>query len=66
VTTSADVTIGRDDRGPAILAIQLNVQAKMPGATNDTFQDLATRAKVNCAFSKVLTVDATMDATLVH
>jgi len=64
VTTSADVTMGRDDRGPAILAIHLNVQAKVPGATKETFQDLATRAKVECAFSKVLRVDVTMDATL--
>ncbi len=66
VTTSADVTMRRDDQGPAILAIHLNVQAKVPGATNETFQDLATRAKVNCAFSKVLTAALTMDATLVH
>jgi osmotically inducible protein OsmC len=64
VHTSAGVTMGRDDRGPAILGVHLTVTANVPGATDEKFQDLAERARVECAFSKVLAIDITMKARL--
>src|SRR5258708_4638368 len=54
--TSAEVTMGRDDRGPAILGVHVTVEAEVPGASDEQFQDLAERARVECAFSKALAV----------
>lgn len=62
VTTAAKVTMGRDERGPAILAIHLDVRAVVSEATAPHFQDLAGAARAGCAFSKALSVDSTMTA----
>ncbi|MBV1854382.1 OsmC family peroxiredoxin [Catellatospora tritici] len=64
VTTTADVTMGVDDRGPAIVALHLTVEAKGPGMSQQIFQHLAEQARLRCAFSKVLVIDPTMTAKL--
>ncbi|GHJ43269.1 osmotically inducible protein OsmC [Catellatospora sp. TT07R-123] len=64
VTTTADVTMGVDDRGPAIVALHLTVEAKAPGMSQQIFQHLAEQARIRCAFSKVLVIEPTMTAKL--
>ncbi|GIG00073.1 OsmC family peroxiredoxin [Catellatospora citrea] len=64
VSTTADVTMGVDDRGPAIVAVHLTVEATAPGMSPQVFQHLAEQARIRCAFSKVLVVEPTMNAKL--
>ncbi|GAB4061047.1 OsmC family peroxiredoxin [Catellatospora paridis] len=64
VSTAADVTTGVGDRGPAIVAVHLTVEAKAPGMSQRVFQHLAEQARIRCAFSKVLVIEPTMNANL--
>jgi len=63
VTTTASVTMGRDDTGPAILGVHLDTHGVVSPATAASFQDLAERARVGCAFSKALAVEITLSVT---
>lgn len=49
----------------AINAIHLEVSAKIPGATEEQFQQFAREAKENCPVSKLFNADITMDAKLI-
>jgi len=62
--TKADVTLTKKDDGFAITAVHLTLKAKIPGADDAKFQELAAKAKANCPVSKLLTADITLDATL--
>jgi osmotically inducible protein OsmC len=62
VTTSASLTMGRDESGPAILGVHLDTKAKVSEATKAHFQDLAERARTGCALSKALNVEITLTA----
>jgi lipoyl-dependent peroxiredoxin len=62
--TEATLTMDREDGGFAITAIHLDVNAKVPGITEDQFAEIAAGAKANCPVSKVLKADITMDAVL--
>jgi lipoyl-dependent peroxiredoxin len=62
--TEATLTMDREDGGFAITAIHLDVNAKVPGITEDRFAEIAAGAKANCPVSKVLKADITMDAVL--
>jgi lipoyl-dependent peroxiredoxin len=64
IHTTAEVQMGRDERGPALLSIQLTVAAEAAGVDDATFQDLAERARVNCAISKALVPAITLRAAL--
>lgn len=63
--TKADVTLVKQDDGFAITAVALTLRAKIPGADDATFQDLAAKAKAGCPVSKLLKADITLDAALV-
>lgn len=63
--TTADVTLEKVDDGFAITAIHLSLEAKVPGATPETFAELAGKAKIGCPVSKLLDTEITLDATLV-
>ena len=43
----------------------LTVVGKVPGISNEKFQECAANAKANCPISKSLSIDITMEATLV-
>jgi len=58
------VTLTKKDDGFAITAVHLTLKAKIPGADDAKFQELAAKAKANCPVSKLLTADITLDATL--
>ncbi|WP_431477762.1 OsmC family protein [Massilia eburnea] len=62
--TKAEVTLDKVADGFAISAIHLDLQAKIPGADQAKFEELANKAKVGCPVSKVLNTNITLTATL--
>jgi osmotically inducible protein OsmC len=50
--------------GFAITAVHLTLTAKIPGADQAKFQELAAKAKAGCPVSKLLNTKITLDATL--
>lgn len=64
IDTTAEVTLDKLDDGFAITAVHLVLKAKVPGATQEQFTELATKAKDGCPVSKVLNATITLDATL--
>ena len=64
IATSATLTLEKLDSGWTITSVHLDVVAKIPGASADTFNKLAQDAKANCPVSKVLNAKITMDAKL--
>jgi osmotically inducible protein OsmC len=63
--TKADVTLDKEGDGFAITSVHLTLSAKIPGADDATFQDLAGKAKAGCPVSKLLNTKITLDAKLV-
>jgi len=63
--TTAEVTLDKEGDGFAITKVHLTLRAKVPGADQATFLELANKAKQGCPVSKVLKADITLDAALV-
>jgi len=63
--TQADVTLEKQGDGFAITAVHLTLKAKIPGADNAKFQELAAKAKAGCPVSKLFKTNITLDAKLV-
>lgn len=67
VKASAEVDFGRDDKGPVINGITLNVEAKVPGVSQEKFDELAQKSKEGCPISRALaSVPITLNAKLVN
>jgi lipoyl-dependent peroxiredoxin len=64
IETHAAITLDRVDGAFTITASHLTLTAKVPGATQAQFLELANKAKAGCPVSKVLKASITMDATL--
>lgn len=64
IDTKAEVTLDQVDGGFAITAVHLILKAKIPGATQQQFDELTKKAKEGCPVSKVLNAKITLDATL--
>lgn len=64
--TKAVVTLDQVDGGFAITAVALTLTARIPGTDDETFQDLAAKAKANCPVSKLLKAEISLSATLVE
>jgi osmotically inducible protein OsmC len=62
--TKAEVTLDKVADGFAITAVHLTLTAKIPGADQARFQELAAKAKAGCPVSKLLNTKITLDATL--
>lgn len=62
--TIANVTLEKVDDGFAITAVHLVLTAKIPGATDAVFQELAGKAKAGCPVSKLLHTAITLEASL--
>ena len=62
--TTADVTLEKLDDGFAITSVHLTLKAKIPGADQAKFEELAGKAKAGCPVSKLLNTKITLDATL--
>jgi osmotically inducible protein OsmC len=63
--TKSEVTLEKVGDGFAVTSVHLTLKAKIPGATNDQFQQLAGKAKAGCPISKLLNTKITLDASLV-
>jgi len=64
ISTSATLTMEKQDSGWAITAVHLDVVARVPNADAAAFQKAADNAKSGCPVSKVLKANITMDAKL--
>ena len=64
IDTTAEVTLDKQDEGFAITAIALTMKAKVPGASNEQFQEIANKAKEGCPVSRVLNAQISLSATL--
>lgn len=64
INTTAAVTLEKLADGFAITAVHLQLTARIPGATQEKFEELANKAKVGCPVSKVLKATITLDAKL--
>lgn len=62
--TTAEVALDKDGDGFAIKTVHLTLKAKIPGADEAKFQELAAKAKAGCPVSKLLKADITLDAAL--
>ena len=63
--TTAKVHLEQTEGGFEIPAIELVLEADVPGISDDEFQRIARDASQNCPLSKVLqTAEITLDATL--
>ena len=58
------MTLEQVDGGFAITAVHLTLSAKIPGADQATFDELAAKAKAGCPVSKLLKAEITLEATL--
>ncbi len=65
IDTTAEVTLDKQPDGFAITAVHLILKAKVPGASEEQFKEVANRAKAGCPVSKVLNATISLDATLV-
>jgi lipoyl-dependent peroxiredoxin len=65
IETKAEVTLDKIADGFAITAVHLTLTAKIPGADQAKFQELAAKAKAGCPVSKLLNTAITLDARLV-
>ncbi len=54
IHATADVALGRDDKGPVVENITLNVEAQVPGVSQEQFDELAQKSKEGCPISRAL------------
>ncbi|WP_442781737.1 OsmC family protein [Collimonas fungivorans] len=64
IKTSAAVTLEKIDGGFSITAVHLDLVARIPGATQASFEAAANKAKTGCPVSKLLNAKITLDAKL--
>lgn len=64
IETHADVTLDKVGGEFEITASHLTVAARIPGADNARFQEIANRTMTGCPVSRLLKARITMDATL--
>ena len=65
IDTAAEVTLDKLADGFAITAVHLVLRAKVPGASEAQFLEIANKAKEGCPVSKVLNAKISLDAALV-
>lgn len=53
ITTTATVTLDKDEVGPKITLIELNCHAKVSGISASEFEELTQTAKANCPISRL-------------
>ena len=64
IRTQSAVTLEKVGEGFEITKVHLTTNAKIPGATDAKFQELANMAKTGCPVSKLMKAAITMDAKL--
>jgi len=64
INTTAEVTLLKTDVGFTITAVHLEVNAEIPGASQEQYATATNNAKAGCPVSRVLNATITMNATL--
>src|SRR5258706_2845920 len=64
VATTATVTLEKREPGFTVTNVHLDVTAKVPGATPESFDTAANAAKAGCPISRLLNTEITMSAKL--
>ena len=64
IRTTATVTLEKIGGNFSITAVHLDLVAKIPGASQQTFDIAANNAKAGCPVSKLLNAKITLDAKL--
>jgi osmotically inducible protein OsmC len=64
IDTTATVTLEKNAAGWEVSASHLDVRAKVPNATEDSFETAANNAKAGCPISRLLNAKITMKASL--
>jgi len=64
IHTVAEVTLEKLDPGWTVTRVDLNVTAKIPGASRATFETAVSAAKAGCPISRLLNAEITAEATL--
>lgn len=64
LTTRATVSLEKSDGAFSITAVHLELDAEIPGADRQAFEQAAQRAKEGCPVSKLLNAKITLDAKL--
>jgi osmotically inducible protein OsmC len=62
---TATVTLDVSGQAPTITSSHLNLKAKIPGISNEKFQEFAKGAEQGCPISRLLKAEVSLDATLV-
>ncbi|MBL8160599.1 MAG: OsmC family protein [Anaerolineae bacterium] len=66
INATASVDLGRDDKGPVVQSITLDVEAVVPGVSAEQFAELAEKSKAGCPISRALaSTPITLNARLV-
>jgi len=65
IETKCAISLEKAGEGFSVTESHLDVEAKVPGATAEAFQQAADGAKANCPVSKLYNTKITMDAKLV-
>ena len=64
IETTATVTLEKNAAGWEVSTSHLDVRAKVPNATEDSFETAANNAKAGCPISRLLNAKITMKASL--
>lgn len=64
IRTTAKVTLEKQESGFTITASRLELRAKVPGAQESQFLEIANKAKEGCPVSKLLNAEISLDAKL--
>lgn len=64
LATTCTVTLEKDGEGFAITSSHLNLKAKVPGATQEAFENAVQQAKNGCPVSKLFDTEITLESTL--
>jgi len=64
IETSSTITLEKLEQGWTVTASHLKVKAKVPGATQESFEKAAEAAKAGCPISRLLNTKISMEAEL--
>ena len=64
ISTTTTVTLEKTEAGFTVTEVHLDVRAKIPGASQESFETAANNAKTGCPISRLLNTKITMEAKL--
>ena len=64
IDAKSTLTLSEVEGGYAVTRVHLEVEARIPGASEEVFQKVAQATKEGCPISKLLNAEITMDARL--